>query len=183
ENLRFQLQQPWIKVSSDAGGFDPAWAVERGPIHPRAYGTYPRVLGKYVREEAVLPLEDAVRKMSSAVAARLGLRERGFLRSGYFADVVVFDPATVGDRATFDAPHQLNGRARRVGERRKVLAAAAQGPHGPVVLVRARGWATCRTTRRRGARWNAERRRTDQAPNHDACTRPGAIRSALPREC
>lgn len=108
DNLRLQLRQPWIKISTDAGGLDPAWAVERGPVHPRAYGTYTRVLGKYVREERVLTLEDAIRKMSSAVADRLGLRDRGLLRAGYFADVVVFDPATVADRATFTDSHQLS---------------------------------------------------------------------------
>lgn len=106
-NVRMQLGLPWIKISTDAGGFDPAWAVARGPVHPRSYGTYPRVLGRYVREEQALTLEDAVRKMSAAVADRLGLRDRGLLREGAFADVVVFDPATIADRATFEAPHQL----------------------------------------------------------------------------
>lgn len=108
KNLRQQLQQPWIKISTDAGGLDPAWAAEFGPYHPRAYGTYTRVLGKYVREEGVIPLEDAVRKMSSAVADRLGIRDRGLLRDGFYADVVVFDPESVGDRATFADPHQLS---------------------------------------------------------------------------
>ena len=107
-NLKRQLQQPWITISTDAGGLDPAWAEELGPYHPRAYGTYPRVLGKYVREERVISLEDAIRKMSAAVAARLGLRERGLLREGFFADVVVFDPQTVADRATVENPHQLS---------------------------------------------------------------------------
>ncbi len=106
ENLVLQLRQPWMKVSTDAGGLDPAWAAEHGLVHPRAYGTYPRVLGKYVRVEGVLPLEDAVRKMTSAVADRLGLRERGLLRAGCYADVVIFDPAAVADRATFADPHQ-----------------------------------------------------------------------------
>ena len=68
ENVRLQLQQPWIKISTDAGGVDPAWAKARGPVHPRGYGTYPRVLGKYVREERLIALEDAIRKMTSAVA-------------------------------------------------------------------------------------------------------------------
>lgn len=108
DNVRLQLQQPWIKVSTDAGGYDPAWGQPLGPVHPRGYGTYPRVLGRYVRDEQVLPLEDAVRKMSSAVADRLGLQHRGLLRSGFFADVVVFDPDTITDRATFEAPHQLS---------------------------------------------------------------------------
>ena len=107
ENVRLQLQQPWIKVSTDAGGLDPAWAQDRGPTHPRAYGTYPRVLGKYVREEGLLTLEDAIRKMTSSVADRLSLRDRGLLRAGCFADVVVFDPETIADRATFEEPHQL----------------------------------------------------------------------------
>ena len=80
----------------------------RNPVHPRAYGTYTRVLGKYVREEGVLSLEDAIRKMTSAVAARLSLFERGLLRSGAFADVVVLDPATVADRSTFTDSHQLS---------------------------------------------------------------------------
>lgn len=106
ENLRLQLQQPWIKISTDAGGLDPAG--QTNPVHPRGYGTYPRVLGKYVREERVLTLEDAVRKMTSAVTDRLGLRDRGLLRAGFFADVVLFDPQTVADRATFENPHQLS---------------------------------------------------------------------------
>ncbi|HEX5502689.1 MAG TPA: amidohydrolase family protein, partial [Thermomicrobiales bacterium] len=114
ENVRRQLQLPWMKVSTDAGGVDPAWAAERGPIHPRAYGTYTRVLGHYVRDEGVLPLEDAIRKMTSAVADRLGLRERGLLRAGCYADVVVFDPATIADRATFEEPHQLSTGVRDV---------------------------------------------------------------------
>jgi N-acyl-D-amino-acid deacylase len=113
-NVRMQLALPWITVATDAGGFDPAWAAARGPVHPRAYGTYPRVLGRYVREERALTLEDAVRKMSWAVAARLGLRDRGLLQAGCFADVVVFDPATIADRATFEQPHQLSAGVREV---------------------------------------------------------------------
>ncbi len=108
DNLKLQLRQPWVKISTDAGGVDPAWAAARGLTHPRAYGTYPRVLGKYVRDEGVLPLEDAVRKMSGAVADRCGLRDRGYLRAGHYADVVIFDPVTVADRATFTDPHQLS---------------------------------------------------------------------------
>lgn len=107
-NLRLQLQQPWVTFSTDAGGFDPAWAKPLGPYHPRAYGTYPRVLRKYVREERLLTLEEAIRKMTSAVANRLGLRERGMVREGAFADLVLLDPDTVTDVATFDDPHQLS---------------------------------------------------------------------------
>ncbi len=104
-NVAMQLAQPWVIIGSDAEAHDPATAV--GMTHPRAYGTFVRVLGKYVRDDHVLTLEDAVRKMSSATAARLGLLDRGLLRAGQFADVVVFDPATVTDRATYERPHQL----------------------------------------------------------------------------
>ncbi len=113
-NLRIQVGQPWIKFSTDAGGFDPVWATDHGPVHPRSYGTYPRVLRKYVREERLLTLEDAIRKMTSAVADRLSLRERGQLRAGFFADVIIFDPETITDRATFEAPHQLSEGVREV---------------------------------------------------------------------
>ncbi|WP_395088596.1 amidohydrolase family protein [Armatimonas sp.] len=106
ENLRLQLQQPWIKISTDAGGLDPA--TQATPVHPRAYGTYTRVLGKYVRDECLLTWEDAIRKMTSAVAERLRLRDRGQIRENFFADLVIFDPATISDRATFTDPHQLS---------------------------------------------------------------------------
>ena len=103
-----QIQQPWIKVSSDAGGLDPAWAEPEGPTHPRAYGTFPRVLRQYVREEGVLTWEEAIRKMTSSVANRLSIKDRGVLAPGMMADVVVFDPETVTDNATFEHPHQLS---------------------------------------------------------------------------
>ena len=108
ENLRAQLPLPWIKFATDAAGVDSAWAAELGPTHPRAYGTYPRVLGHYVRERRLLTLEDAVRKMTGAVADRLGLRKRGHLRTGFYADVVLFDPYTISDRATFADSHLLS---------------------------------------------------------------------------
>ncbi len=114
DNLRLQMRQPWIKFSTDAGGVDPDGLGERGLQHPRAFGTYTRVLGHYVREEGVLPLEDAIRKMTSAVADRLSLRDRGLLRAGMKADVVVFDPETVTDHATFENPHQLSTGVRDV---------------------------------------------------------------------
>jgi len=106
ENLALQMRQPWIKFGTDAGGIDPDSA--RSLTHPRAYGTFTRVLGKYVRDDRVMPLEDAVRKMSSAVANRLSIKDRGVLREGAFADIVVFDPATVADKATYQQPHQLS---------------------------------------------------------------------------
>jgi len=106
ENVALQMAQPWMKFGTDAGGADPA---RSGALtHPRAYGTFPRILGKYVREERIMPLEEAIRKMTSAVANRLSIRDRGLLREGYFADVVVFDPTTVGDVATYEQPHQVS---------------------------------------------------------------------------
>jgi N-acyl-D-amino-acid deacylase len=108
ENVEAQLRLPWVSIGTDAGGFDPAWATERGPVHPRAYGSYPRILGHYVRDREAVGLEDAVRKMSWAVAARLGLRDRGLLRAGAHADVVVLDPAAIRDMATFEEPHRLS---------------------------------------------------------------------------
>ena len=107
-NVTLGLQQPWVKISTDAGGVEPSWAKNLGPTHPREYGTYPRILAKYVREDRVLTLEDAIRKMSGAVAARLGLHDRGLLRPGCYADVVLFDPETVMDRASFEDAHQLS---------------------------------------------------------------------------
>jgi dihydroorotase/N-acyl-D-amino-acid deacylase len=104
ENTAMQISQPWIKFGTDAGGLNGGGGLS----HPRAYGTFTRVLGKYVREEGATSLEEAVRKMSSAVATRLHIRDRGLLKEGFFADVVVFDPATVGDRATYEEPHQFS---------------------------------------------------------------------------
>ena len=106
ENVAMQLRKPWVVIGTDAEGFDPDSA--KGLTHPRAYGSYPRLLGKYVREEHVLTLEDAVRKFSSGVAERLSLPDRGLLRAGMYADVVVFDPATIIDKATYEKPHQLS---------------------------------------------------------------------------
>jgi N-acyl-D-aspartate/D-glutamate deacylase len=112
DNVRSQIRQPWIKWGTDADAHDPATAV--GMTHPRAYGDYPRLLGKYVREEKVIPLEDAVRKASSAVATRLSLADRGVLKQGMKADIVIFDPAAISDKATFEKPHQLSVGVRHV---------------------------------------------------------------------
>jgi N-acyl-D-amino-acid deacylase len=107
ENLALQIRQPWIKIGTDGSASDPD-STHGSETHPRAYGTYSRILGRYVREQRVLPLEDAVRKMTSAVAQRLSIRDRGLLREGMHADIVIFDPATVADRATYERSHQLS---------------------------------------------------------------------------
>lgn len=100
-DVRLAVSTPWIAVGSDFGARAPDGPLA-APGHPRSYGTFPRILGKYVREERVLSLEAAIRKMSGLAAERMGLRERGLLRQGYFADITVFDPNTVRDRATFE---------------------------------------------------------------------------------
>ncbi len=106
ENVALQMRQPWMKFGTDAGGTNPE--TTRVLVHPRGYGTYPRILGRYVREQGVLALEDAVRKMSSAVATRLSIPDRGVLREGFYADIVIFDPEAIIDRATFEEPHQVS---------------------------------------------------------------------------
>jgi dihydroorotase/N-acyl-D-amino-acid deacylase len=106
ENIYLELRQPWIKFGTDAEGIDHERAT--GLAHPRSYGTFPRILGHYVRDRKIIPLEDAIRKMTSAVSNRLSIPDRGLLREGYWADLVLFDPATIADRATFDSPHQVS---------------------------------------------------------------------------
>ncbi len=106
ENVRKGLAKPWISFGSDEASQAPEGVFLKSNPHPRAYGNFARVLGKYVREEKVISLGEAIRRLSALPASNLGLDHRGFLKEGMFADVVVFDPATIGDRATFAKPHQ-----------------------------------------------------------------------------
>jgi len=108
ENMKKQMRQPWVSFGSDAASMAPEGVFLKSSTHPSAYGNFTRLLGKYVREEKVISLAEAVRRLSGLPATNLGLDRRGFLRTGMFADVVVFDPATVADRATFDNPHQYS---------------------------------------------------------------------------
>jgi N-acyl-D-amino-acid deacylase len=107
ENLAKQIRLPWVSFGSDAGSLAPEPPFTKANPHPRAYGNFARLLGKYVREEKVIPLAEAVRRLTGLPATNLELDRRGFLREGMFADVVVFDPATITDRATFEKPHQF----------------------------------------------------------------------------
>jgi N-acyl-D-amino-acid deacylase len=106
DNIKKQLRLPWVSFGSDAGSLAPEPPFTRSSTHPRAYGNFARLLGHYVRDENVMPLEEAIHRLSGLPATNLGLANRGFLREGMFADVVVFDPATIADRATFEKPHQ-----------------------------------------------------------------------------
>ncbi len=106
ENLRKELRRPWVSIGSDEGSYAPEGVFLKSNPHPRAYGAFARVLGRYVREQKVIPLEEAVRRLTSLPAENLKLDRRGRLKAGSFADVVVFDPARVADHATYDRPHQ-----------------------------------------------------------------------------
>src|SRR6476659_4126933 len=106
ENVKKEIVKPWVSFGSDEASQAPEGNFMKSNCHPRAYGCFARVLGKYARDEKVLTLEQAVRKLSALPATNLGLDHRGFVQEGMFADVVAFDPATVGDKATFEKPHQ-----------------------------------------------------------------------------
>jgi N-acyl-D-amino-acid deacylase len=106
ENVRRKVALPWVSFGSDAGAPAAEGVFLRTSSHPRAYGNFARLLGRYVRDEGVIPLEEAVRRLTGLPASNLRLAERGLLQPGYFADVVVFDPAEVSDHATFQDPHR-----------------------------------------------------------------------------
>jgi len=106
DNIRKQIVLPWVSFGSDAASMAPEPPFTKSSTHPRAYGNFARVLGKYVRDDKVLTLAEAVRKLSGLPATNLELDRRGFLKEGMFADVVVFDPTAIADRATFENPHQ-----------------------------------------------------------------------------
>jgi|SRR5579872_2718467 len=107
ENIRRQIVLPWVSFGSDAAAPAPEGVFLQSSAHPRTYGNFARVLAKYVRDEKLLSLQQAIRKLSSLPATNLSLAERGWLKKGYFADIVVFDPATIEDHATYERPHQL----------------------------------------------------------------------------
>jgi N-acyl-D-amino-acid deacylase len=106
DNIKKELAKPWISFGSDEASQAPEGVFLKSNPHPRAYGNFARVLGKYVRDEKVLPMSDAIHRLSGLPATNLGLDHRGFLKEGMFADVVVFDPATITDHATYEKPHQ-----------------------------------------------------------------------------
>ncbi len=107
DDLRAAILKPWVAFGSDGETVAPDGPLSEGLPHPRAYGTYPRIFGEYVRELGLLRLEDAVRKATSFPAQRLGIRDRGLVREGFYADLVVFDDAAIADRATYEMPHQF----------------------------------------------------------------------------
>jgi N-acyl-D-amino-acid deacylase len=113
-NVRRKIQQPWMSFCSDSASMAPEGVFLKQSTHPRAYGSFARLLGRYVRDEQLIPLEEAIRRLTSFPADNLKLDRRGRLQPGYFADVVVFDPATIQDHATFEQPHQYSTGVRHV---------------------------------------------------------------------
>src|SRR5262249_35838121 len=103
-DMNLAMVQPWCSIGSDGLAYAAEGPLRRDQPHPRSFGTFPRVLGRYVREKGLLKLEDAVRKMTSQNAAKIGVFDRGILRPGMAADITIFDPATVNDRATYEDP-------------------------------------------------------------------------------
>ncbi len=150
ENIKKQIALPWVSFGSDAGSLAPEGVFLNSNPHPRAYGNFARLLGKYVRDEQIIPLEEAVRRLTSLPAENLGLRRRGALVPGYFADVVVFDPATIQDHATFDEPHQMATGVHHVWVNGvQVLRAGEFTGATPGRVIRGPGWTG----------WNDEERR------------------------
>jgi len=107
-DVALAVQQPWVSFNNDSQGTAPTGLLGQEHPHPRAYGTFPRVIRKYVREDKLLSLEEAIRKMSSLPAQKMRLADRGVVKAGMWADLVVFDAATVTDKATFAQPNQLS---------------------------------------------------------------------------
>jgi len=108
DNLKKQISQPWMSFGSDGKSMAPEGVFLKSATHPRAYGNFARLLGKYVRDEQVITLEEAVRRLTTLPANNMKIERRGALKEGYYADVVVFDPAGIQDHSTFEDPHQLS---------------------------------------------------------------------------
>jgi len=114
DNLRLQIRQPWMSFGSDAGASAPEGVFLKSSTHPREYGNFANLLGRYVRDEKLIPLEEAVRRLTSLPATNLGIANRGALKDGYFADVVIFDPVTIAAHSTYDNPRQYATGVRHV---------------------------------------------------------------------
>ncbi len=141
ENVRKKIARPWVSFGSDAGSLAPEGVFLKSNPHPRAYGTFARLLGRYVREEKIIPPEEAIRRLTSFPAANLRIERRGALVPGYFADVVVFDPETVIDHATFSEPHRYSTGVLHVFVNgAQVLADGEHTGATPGRVVRGPGW-------------------------------------------
>jgi N-acyl-D-amino-acid deacylase len=141
ENVKKQIGLPWVSFGSDEGSLAPEGAFLKSNPHPRAYGNVARLLGKYVRDEKLITLEEAIRRLTSFPAQNLRIRDRGLLQAGYFADVVVFDPATIADHATYEKPHQYStGIVDVFVNGKPVLKEGVHTGVKPGMVVRGPGW-------------------------------------------
>ena len=141
DNVRKQIALPWVSFGSDEGSYAPQGAFLKSNPHPRAYGNVARLLGKYVRDERIVPLESAIRRLAALPAENLGLKRRGWLKPGYFADIVVFDPARIQDHATYEKPHQYaTGVAHVFVNGVQVLKNGGHTGAKPGRVVRGPGW-------------------------------------------
>ncbi len=140
-NVRKQIAVPWVTFGSDAGSPATEGVFLKSNPHPRAYGNFSRLLGRYVRDEGIIPLEEAIKRLTSQAAANLRIDDRGSLKPGFFADLVVFDPATIQDHATFDDPHQYaTGMVHVFVNGRQVLRDGEHTGATPGRVVRGPGW-------------------------------------------
>ena len=141
ENIRKQIKKPWVSFGSDEASLAPEGPFLKANPHPRAYGNVARLLGKYVRDEKIISLQEAVRRLSRLPAENLKLRDRGALKEGYFADIVIFDPAKVADHSTFEKPHQYSTGVRDVFVNGiQVLKDGEHTGAKPGQVVRGPGW-------------------------------------------
>jgi len=144
DNVRKGLVQPWVSYGSDASAIATEPPFTDTPVHPRAYGNFARLLGRYVRDEKLLTLAEAVRKLSALPAANLRIADRGQLKPGFYADLAIFDPNTIADRATYEQPHRY-----AVGMRHVLVNGVpvlSDGEHNgatPGRFVRGPGWNRC----------------------------------------
>jgi len=145
DNVKRKISLPWVSFGSDAGSLSPEGVFLKSNPHPRAYGNFARLLGKYVRDEKVIPLEEAIRRLAALPASNLKIQGRGRLAEGYFADVVVFDPQTIQDHATFEKPHQLaTGMLHVFVNGTRVLENGRHTNAKPGRVVRGPGWKASR---------------------------------------
>ena len=144
DNVRRQIALPWVSFGSDAASISSEGVFLNANPHPRTYGNFARLLGRYVREERLIPLQEAIRRLTSQPASNLGIADRGALRSGYYADLAIFDPANIADRATFAEPHQYSVGMRHVFVNgTQVLADGEHTGATPGRVVRGPGYQRC----------------------------------------
>ena len=145
DNVRREVAIPWVGFGSDAEALAPEGVFLKSSNHPRAYGNVARLLGRYVRDEKIIPMEEAVRRLSSFPAHNLKIKDRGELKPGYFADIAIFNPREIGDKATFEKPQQYaTGMVHVFVNGSQVLKDGEHTGAKPGQVVRGPGWKAAR---------------------------------------